>query len=106
MKQFSVANALILIFAAENLLNENAFFYLFKILLFFFHVVEKEDQYRVITSYEATNIGETSLVEGALVSIIEKNERGRYFLFKSNNAMCKRKNVCLTKCLSEKFLAV
>ena len=38
--------------------------------------LDREDQYRVLASYTATNIGETSLVEGSFVTIVEKNERG------------------------------
>ena len=48
-----------------------SFFVLFLILF-----SDKDDQYRVLASYEASNIGETSLVEGTIVTIVEKNERG------------------------------
>ena len=38
--------------------------------------LENPEKYKIISSYEATNIGELSLIEGHLVTIIEKNERG------------------------------
>eukprot|EP00111_Clytia_hemisphaerica_P024394 TCONS_00071974-protein len=45
---------------------------------------DKDDQYRVLASYEATNIGETSLIEGTFVTIVEKNERGWWFVAHDN----------------------
>ena len=46
------------------------------IKLFFY--LENAEQYKIMSNYEATNIGELSLIEGHLVTIIEKNERGEY----------------------------
>lgn len=43
--------------------------------------LENPEKYKIISSYEATNIGELSLIEGHLVTIIEKNERGEYVWF-------------------------
>ena len=48
----------------------------------FYLSVDKEDQYIVIASYIATNIGEISLAEGKHVTVIEKNERGSIFISK------------------------
>lgn len=50
-------------------------------LIFFFLYIDKDDQYRVLASYEASNIGETSLVEGTFVTIVEKNERGVILIY-------------------------
>lgn len=41
---------------------------------------EKEDQYQIVADYQATNVGEISLIEGKQVTIIEKNERGWWFI--------------------------
>lgn len=49
------------------------------VIVKFFSKTDKEDQYRVLASYEASNIGETSLVEGTFVTIVEKNERGMIY---------------------------
>ena len=40
--------------------------------------LENPEKYKIMSNYEATNIGELSLIEGHLVTIIEKNERGEY----------------------------
>ena len=41
-----------------------------------FIIDDKEDRYKIVSDYQATNIGEISLSEGGEVTIIEKNERG------------------------------